>query len=235
MRRLAVPALIVLAAALPAHAGDAMTDAMLAAYAPYRVALFRTNGQDAAAAAEAVAAGRRAWQAVRDGVAARPPAPFDRDPRVGETLAAVDRAFGRAQEAVAAGRLPDAHESLEAVRDLLADLRRRNQVVVYSDHVNAFHAEMEHLLQAAPGLLAQAQGTRPVLAHAAVLAYLAGRLKSEAPAAVAAQPEFAPALQALLAAVEALNAAALADDAAAARAALAPVKPAFSRFFLRFG
>lgn len=235
MRRCAPVLLLALAAALPARAADVFTDAMQAAYAPYRTALFRTNGKDAVAAAEAVALGRRAWQDVQGRFAARPPAPYDRDPRVAETLAAVDTAFAQATADVAAGRLPEAHEALEAVRDRLGELRQRNQVVVYSDHVNAFHAEMEHLLTAAPGLLAQPQGLRPLLARAAVLAYLAGRLKAEAPADRSAQAEFGPALQAVLAATEALQATALADDAAAARAALAPIKPAFSRFFLRFG
>ncbi|GAB4035709.1 MAG: hypothetical protein Fur0014_01680 [Rubrivivax sp.] len=186
---------LLLTAAWPAWAGDPMTDAMVAAYAPYRAALFRTNGQDAAAAADAVAQGRRAWQAVQAQFAARPPAPYERDPEVARTLAGVDAAFAQAEAAVAAGRLPAAHEALEAVRDLLSDLRRRNQVIVYSDHVNAFHAEMEHLLGGAPALLERPQGAQEVLARAA----------------------------------------ALAGDAGAIRAALAPVKPAFSRFFLRFG
>ena len=31
--------------AFQAHAADALTDAMQAAYAPYRVALFKTNGE----------------------------------------------------------------------------------------------------------------------------------------------------------------------------------------------
>jgi hypothetical protein len=68
-----------------------------------------------------------------------------------------------------------------------------------------------------------------------VLAWLAARLQSEAPPAMATQPEFGPSLKALVAAVEALRTAARAGDVAAVRAALGPLKPAFSRFVLRFG
>jgi hypothetical protein len=102
------------------------------------------------------------------------------------------------------------HETLETMRDLLADLRRRNQVIVYSDHMNACPAEMEHVLGEGPKLLAQPQGAMELLARTGALDYLAGRLQSDAPQALRAYREFVQ----LVAAVR----------QSAARAALGQVK-----------
>ena len=77
------------------------------------------------------------------------------------------------------GKLPAAHETLEAARDLMADLRRRNQVVVFSDHMNAYHAEMEHLLNDGPKLLGTPDGLPQLMAQAGVVDYLARRRPAE--------------------------------------------------------
>jgi len=64
----------------------------------------------------------------------------------------------QSQATADAGRLADAHERLEAVRDLLAALWQRNQVVVLSDHMNAYHEAMETVLTDRPGLLGRPDG-----------------------------------------------------------------------------
>ena len=151
------------------------------------------------------------------------------------TLTKVGQVYERAASQVAAGQLPEAHETLEEVRDLLADLRRRNGVIVYSDHMNAYHAEMEHVLEGGAKLLGESRGLLELIARAGVLDYLAARLRSEAPPALAADPEFAPAVLAVEASVKALRQALMAQDAAAAREALGKLKGPYSRLFLRFG
>lgn len=219
----------------PALAGDAVTDAIQAAYAPYRAALFRTNSKAQAESALAMDAARKAWQGIVDRFGRERGAPYDRDPAFATTLAKVGEVYERAARQVAAGQLAEAHETLEEVRDLLAELRRRNGVIVYSDHMNAYHAEMEHLLEGGAKLLGEPRGMLELMARAGVLDYLAARLRSEAPAALAADPEFAPAVQAVEASVKALKQALLAQDAAAAREALGKLKAPYSRLFLRFG
>lgn len=224
-----------LVAALPALAADAFTDAMQQAYAPYRAALFRTNSGELAASAQAVAQARQAWTAVRERFAAAPPAPYDRDARFAATLAEVDAVYARAVAQVGGGRLPEAHETLETIRDLLADLRHRNQVAVFSDAMNDYHAQMEEVLRAGPGWLAAPAAPAKLTAAAGALDYLAARLSREAPAALQADPGFAAALRAVEDSVKALLAAQAAGDADAARAALAGLKKPYSKLFLSWG
>jgi hypothetical protein len=223
------------ALAAPAHAGDPFTDAVQAACAPYRSALFRTNSQAQAESEQAVAQARQAWAAVVGRFGTQPPAPYDRDPRFAASLAEIDAAYERAATQVGQRRLAEAHETLEAVRDLLADLRRRSQVIVYSDHMNAYHAEMEHVLGEGPKLLAQPQGAMELLARTGALDYLAGRLESEAPEPLRADPEFAKLLAAVRQSVAALKSALVSGDGAAARAALGQIKKPYSQLFLKFG
>lgn len=218
-----------------ARAADAFTDAMQQAYAPYRAALFRTNSGDQAASAQAVAQARQAWTAVRERFATAAPAPYDRDAGFAATLAEVDAVYVRAVRQVAGGGLAEAHETLEAIRDLLADLRRRNQVVVFSDAMNAYHAQMEHVLQAGPGWLARPGDLPRLTAAAGALAYLADALAGDAPAALRDDATFAAGLQAVRHSVQALLSALTAGDADAARAALGQLKKPYSQLFLRFG
>lgn len=241
MPRLFAPALItfalaaVTALAAPAHAADPFTDAVQAAYAPYRVALFRTNSQAQAESEQAVAQARKAWAAVVERFGRQPPAPYDRDARFAASLAEIDAAYETAARQVGRRQLAEAHESLEAVRDVLAELRRRSQVIVYSDHMNAYHAEMEHVLGEGPKLLAQPQGGMELLARTGALEYLAGRLESEAPEPLRADREFVQLLAAVRQSVAALKSALVSGDGAAAKAALGQIKKPYSQLFLKFG
>jgi hypothetical protein len=219
----------------PACAGDALTEAIDAAYPPYRSALFRTNSGEAAESAQAIDTARQKWTALRMRFEAGPPAPYDRDRTLARTFAEVDAVYARAAAEVRDRRLAQAHETLEAVRDLLGELRRRNGVVAWSDHVNAYHAEMEKVLLDGPKLLDGTGGITALALQAGALEHLARRLDTEAPATLRAQPGFGEALLAVQASVDMLRSALLAQDAAAIRRAIAPLKPPFSRLFLRFG
>jgi hypothetical protein len=221
--------------AASAQAADAFTDAVQLAYAPYRAALFRTNAGTAAEAAAAVAQGAAAWQAVVDRFERAPPPPYDRDPAFASTLSQVGEVYRRAGTEVAEGRLPAAHETLEAARDLMAELRRRNGVVTYSDHMNAYHAAMEQVLIDGARLLAGPRGPMLLMAQVGVLEHLAARLGDEAPEALRAQPTFAPALAAVRQSVDRLKTALLEGDAAAAQDAIKALKGPYSRMFLAFG
>ena len=221
--------------ALGAQAADAFTDAVVAAYAPYRSALFRTNSKAQVESEQAMAQARAAWDGVRQRFGNQPPAPYDRDPQFAHTLQAVDGVYRKAADEIAAQQLPRAHETLEAVRDLLAEQRRRNGVVVFSDHVNAYHAAMEHALETAPALLAQPDGALQLMAQVGVLQHLAQQLRQQAPAALLQQPAFTELLEALEASVAQLHAATLRQDTTAIRSALGQIKAPFSRLFLRFG
>lgn len=218
-----------------AQAQDPLTDAINAAYPAYRAALFRTNTQAQAESQQALQQARASWQMVIERHGKTPPAPYDRDPQVLATLTEVARVYERADAQVQASQLAEAHETLEAARDLMAELRRRNGVVVYSDHMNAYHAEMEHALAEGKTLDASAQRLPLLMGRVGVLDYLARRLRSEAPPALAADPAFSAALQAVEQSVAHLRQAVLAQDPAKVRAALEQLKKPYAQMFLRFG
>ncbi len=223
------------ALSLSAQAADAVTDAMQLAYAPYRAALFRTNGKSQAEAQQALAQARQAWAGVVERFAAKPPAPYDRDADFAATLGQVRAVYDKAAAEIDAGKLPEAHETLEAARDLMAALRQRNGVVVFSDAMNAYHAEMEHLLVGGHPLLAGPQGLQMLAAQSGVLDYLARQLRSQAPAALLRNTEFEALLKEVEVSVQNLKKAALDQDATAIKAAMSKLKPAYSRLFLKFG
>ena len=229
---------IVLALALatvPAWAADAFTDAVQAAYVPYRAALFRTNSKAQAESEQAVAAARAQFRAIGQRYAAAPPVPYDRDPEFAATLKKVDEVLAKAEAEVRDQQLAKAHETLEEVRDLLGELRRRSGVIVYSDHMNAYHEVMEHMLEDAPKLIGQSGGMLTLAGQVGALDYLARRLKSEAPAALARDAEFGPLVEAVLVSVKNLREAVVQQDAAAVRDALGKVKSPYSGLFLKFG
>lgn len=223
------------AVAFAAIAADPVTDAMTDAYGPYRAALFRTNSKAQAESEQTIAEARKRWQAFADRFGAKPGAPYDRDPAFAATLADVAKVYLAADNQIRAGKLTEAHETLEEARDLMAQLRRRNGVITYSDHMNAYHAQMEHVLDDGGKLLAQPAGTLQLMAQVGVLEFLAQRLKSEAPKAVAASPEFPAMLAAVEGSVGLLKKATLAQDQAQIKDALGKLKGPYSKLFLNFG
>ncbi|WP_119355320.1 hypothetical protein [Azohydromonas sediminis] len=224
-----------LLASVPARAADAATDAIQAAYAPYRAALVRTNAKAQAESERAIGDAIAAWRGVVERFGTAAPPPYDRDARFAATLAEVASIYDEAQRRARTGDLTGAHEVLERVRDLLADLRQRNGVVVFSDAMNAYHAEMEHAIAEGPRLLDEPQGTLKLMARVGTLEYLAARLRTQAPAALQADADFAAAQRAVAESVAALRAAVLAGDRAAIDRALAALKGPYGRMFLRFG
>jgi hypothetical protein len=206
-------------AAFNAFAADPVTDAMQDAYAPYRAALFRTNSASQAESQAAISQAQQSWARLSAQFGAAPPAPYDRDPAFAASLAEVSKVYARAAEQIAANQLAPAHETLEHARDIMAELRRRNQVIVYSDHMNAYHAEMERVVGDGAKALAQPGGMAPLTASVGALAYLAGRLNSKA----------------VQQSVGELQAALFAQDAPAAKAALQRLKSPYGKLFLKFG
>jgi len=221
--------------AAPAWAADAVTDAMQAAYVPYRAALFKTNAKAQAESEQTVADARAQFRALAERYADKAPAPYDRDPEFAATLKKVDQVLAQADAQIKARNLAQGHETLEQVRDLLGELRRRNGVVVFSDHMNAYHQEMEHVFDGGAATLAKPGGMLSLAGQAAVLDYLAKRLKSEAPAALARDGEFTSQVGAVQASVNALRAAIERQDEAAVREAITKIKSPYSRLFIKFG
>jgi molybdopterin converting factor small subunit len=218
-----------------AWSADPVTDALQKAYAPYRAALFKTNSGQAAESAEALKQAQQAWGQVTLLVKSQPTVPYANDTLMASTLSGVEAHYAKAAQQVAAGQLPQAHDTLEAVRDLLSELRRQNQVIVYSDHMNAYHAQMEHLLGEGPTWLKATDGLPKLAAQAGVLSYLAERLTAEAPAAAQASTEFKELLGAVNRSVAGLNTAVASGDKGLIEKAIGQVKAPYSKLFIKFG
>ncbi len=218
-----------------AFAADPFTDAAQKAYAPYRAALFKTNSNSQPEAQAAMQQAQQSWAQIVAQFATKAPAPYDRDTRFAATLADVASVYAQAATEVSQNQLPQAHETLEKVRELLADLRHRNQIIVYSDHMNAYHSAMEHVLNEGEKLLVQPDGVLKLTAQAGVLVYLSEKLSAEAPAEYRKNEEFVTLAKAQKKSVDDLQAALFAQDAKAAKEALGKLKGPYSKMFLKFG
>lgn len=218
-----------------AFASDSVTDAMTAAYVPYRTVLFRTNSNAQVESEQAIAQASKAWSGLISRFGTQAPPPYDRDPQFGKSLAEVAAVYEKASAEIRTQKLTEAHETLEEARDIMAELRRRNNVIVYSDHMNAYHQEMEHLLSAGAEWLGQPQGFMLLMEKIGSMQFLASRLRSEAPPSVASDPAFPPALKSVEQSLTTLREAVLAQDAGKVRQALSKVKGPYSQLFLKFG
>ncbi|WP_300445249.1 hypothetical protein [uncultured Mameliella sp.] len=203
-------------------------------YADYRTALFMTNSgnrEKSGASLKALGAG---WSAIKLGYATTPPPQYEDDPQWGEVIAEVDALLAEAGAEVSAGELVEAHDTLEGVREVFSALHLRNGVQTFSDRMNAYHAEMEHVLAIDPATVTKAD-LPGLTGQAAVLAYLADEVAAHPPAEAREDETFAKLLKALQDSVQALNVAARAGDIEALRAAMAGLKKPYSKLFLKFG
>lgn len=218
-----------------AHAADQVTDFMQAANAPYRLALYKTNGKIVDEAQQAVVQAQQTWGKLSTLFGAKPAAPYDRDPAFAASVAEVSKVYEQALLEVNAGQLGTAHNTLERVRDIMADMRQRNNVVVFSDHMNAYHSQMETIMVHGNETLAQPKGMLLLTAQAGALAYLAKQLEVQATAELKQNAEFAALLKAVRQSVSDLEAALFNQDLAATKEATGKLKGPYSKLFAKFG
>ena len=218
-----------------AHAGDAVTDAMQAAYAPYRVVLFKTNSNAQDDARKAIAQAQQKWGQIATQFGTQPPAPYDRDSSFKTSLDKVSEVYAKAAGQIDKNELTEAHETLEHAREVIAEIRHRNQIIVYSDHMNAYHAQMEKVLIDGPKTLAEPNGLMQLTTQFGALEYLSARLKSEAPADYLTNEEFAALYKNVEQSVADLKAALFTQDVAQVKAAMSKLKVPYSKLFIKFG
>lgn len=235
MQRVIIAGALTLFLSATSHAADAFTDAMQQAYAPYRVALFKTNNGTPDEALKSIQQAKIVWKKITEQFSAQAPAPYDRDKNFAATLEDVMRIYEQAENQATQKRPGQSHETLEKIRDTLADLRHRNQVITYSDHMNAYHAEMEQLLEGNREILTKPDGVEQLIAKAGVLTYLNKKLGTEAPEQYRNDAEFAKLLENQNMAVDALQSALFSKDKPAIQAAISKLKMPYSRLFLKFG
>ncbi|SFJ80578.1 hypothetical protein [Celeribacter neptunius] len=205
-----------------------------AMYGTYRVALFKTNSGAQDDAGKAIAGLGHQLTALAETYGATPPPQYEDDPMWAETIDGALALVGTAETQIAAKDLTHAHETLEGVRDLFGALHARNGIETFSDRMNAYHAEMEHLLAMDLATLTP-EGIDAVLEKAAVLSYLAEDVLSHPPLEAAGNAEYDALSAAFGASVNTLLAACRAGDVDQIRAAAGKVKAPYSKLFLKFG
>ena len=226
---------IVILTGSPAFAADPVTDAMQGTSASYRVAMFKLSGPSLPEATQALTSAQNAWENFRGQVGNKPGAPYDKDADFSASVAKVSAIFIKAQNELAAGQAGAAHTALKEVRSVIADLRRRNNVVVYADQIHAYHLQMETVLIDGKAMLEQPKGMLQVTAQVGALSYLANRLRTQAPHDLLGMAEFTSMVEAVNGATLDLQNALLAQDMAAVKDAMGKLKGPYSKLFAKFG
>jgi len=126
----------------PDAAGNGLMKGMAALDQAYIPALVTTNQGKAAESKAAMAALNAQWQIFKQSFANY----RGQDPQWGKDLESVEAALKQATASVEAGKLTEAHEQLEPIRDTMVQLRKRNNFEYYIDRLNTFHEPMEAIV-----------------------------------------------------------------------------------------
>ena len=200
------------------------------AYGAYRAALFSTNTGNVEKSIAAVEKFSQGWSGLTTKWSANPPPQYSTDAAFAKDMMEISAIASKSLTQARTGDLKTSHVTLERIRDMLTDIRRRNGVISYSDHVNEYHAHMEHVLRA------RYAGDRNRLsADAGVLAYLAKRLETEAPSAYRQDTDFKKALDGVKASVSEFVKAVATSDVSAIGAARKRLKKPYAMLFVRWG
>lgn len=206
------------------------------AYAAYRKALFQTNKKDAEKSTKANEMFINGWGVIKETYAKAPPEVFSTDPEWANTLSSIAEIAQKGQGQITAGQLAEAHETLEAIRDELSDLRKRNSVIIFSDHVNSYHEVMEKLLAGnnTPDEINESSVV-DIRGRLAVLIYLANEIEANAPKKYRDNESYMKLQEGLFVSLEKLTQAIATDDSNAISKAINMLKPAYAKLFLNFG
>jgi hypothetical protein len=207
------------------------------AYTVYRKALFQTNKKDAQKSGKANKNFIQQWQQIKKNYGNNPPEVFSDDPEWESTISIIEEIAIKSDSQIQEGELAEAHETLEAIRDKLAHLRKRNSIIVFSDHINNYHEVMEGVL--AGGYNEPAKISEDVVddiqGQLAVLRYLADAIKENAPAKYREDQLYQKLEKGLFGSLEALGNAVKSGDPAAISKSVKMLKPAYAKLFVNFG
>jgi hypothetical protein len=242
MRKYVLSAAVALALAGPAatSAASDLADfnrAAAAAYGHYRAAASYLPTGNAALAAVELEAAEGKWREVTARFAQSPPDAFADDPAWAATLTRIGKRFHEALAAIDEGELKAARETLAPVRGELGALRRRNNVVVFSDRVDAVTVAMDRLwrFRLDPPDLGSAAALRDLMSGTAVLEYQLRRCREAAPAELRGDQDFVRFLDSAAEGVERLWRAIDNKDQELLINTLRELRSFERLFFLRFG
>ena len=206
------------------------------AYASYRMALIQTNKKNQTKSLESAVNFQQQWLAITEKYGAAPPEVYSADPQWYSTLIRIGDIAALSIREILSEKLSSAHDTLEAIRDQLGALRQRNQVGTFSDHVNNYHEAMESLLhlELKPYDIDD-KGLLIIREELAVLDYLAGKMKENAPAEYLKNDDFKKAMNNVLGSLKKLRQAVDEKNPDQVVQAIKELKPAYAKVFVKFG
>jgi len=206
------------------------------AYAFYRQALFQTNKKDAGKSTNANDKFLTQWQTLIAQYNSQPPEVFGSDSEWQSTLSNIEKIAVESAAQIKEGQLAEAHETLEAIRDELTELRKRNSVIVFSDHINNYHEVMEGLLVGgySPDKIDE-QATEDIVGKLAVLSYLAEAIKKNAPTEYKENQKYQQLEKALLGSLKALEESIDKGNPESISKSINDLKPFYAKLFVNFG
>jgi hypothetical protein len=205
---------------------------LTATYAHYRAALMQTNQKNKEATEKAIADFEIGWAAILARKASPPPQYMD-DHKWSQTLDAVAGVLAEAKGEAAKGELAKSHNTLEAIRDLIGDMRQRNGIITFSDRMNTYHEQMERVVEGRYST--DANGLAKLREDVAVLAFVAEEVERYRPADLDQDQAFKQGLADMKASIVALQAAVRAGDTARLDGLRKALKPPYSRLFAKYG
>lgn len=207
---------------------------MRGAYAQYRTALIAADAGDRHASAKAVAGFLDDWTGVIKTYGLTPPPHYAEDVDWPGMLDSIRDMAEDARSSLARDDVGDARHSLKEIRDVLADLRRRNGRIAFEDRLKAFHEQMEWAVDADFARADAAQRT-VLREQAAVMLYLVGAIRRTAPNHVTDADDYGTLVDTLATAVEAFHDALAGSDRSAMAKTAKDVRPAYIRLFRKYG
>lgn len=133
---------------LPARAADAAAEfhrQTSDAYRHFREAVFYLKRKNSMAGTFELESFRDKWRAIAAAYASKPPAPYASDGKWADTLSAIAAMADKALNTAMDGDTDAAGQALQPVKGMLGELRRRNGVVLFRDHVEAANAAFARL------------------------------------------------------------------------------------------
>ena len=172
--------------------GTGFLTAQADAYAHYREAVFYTRTGNTAVAGLALDEFVVKWAALAAKYADSPPAEYAGDASWKDTLQEIMKRAETGLDALDADDPEAARDAIDPIRAMLGDLRRRNNVTAYSDHVDALGMAMDVLARYRKEVrdLGDAAAVAMVREQAAIVEALFEKCRDQAAREVATDPEF---------------------------------------------
>jgi hypothetical protein len=207
------------------------------AYAPYRMSLSLTNKKDKQEAAlKAMNGFFKKWSALSDKYLQNPPAPYNESPLWSETITRSTEIMKKGIQEVKSGNLKKGHETIEAIRDMLGKLRNSVSIRVFSDYINTYHTEMEHLVTVKYSKQnLNSDNIIKIREKVAILRFLMNEIKAAAPEKYSQNAEFQKSLGGNVKLLKMLHESLQKADKNKVLAILPKVKPAYGKLFVKFG